>query len=98
MQKLFNDTKGKIGPGMIKAAIIGIIFMVVLLQILPDLIVDGATAVHNLSDSLAAESDVLGSDAASLGGDIDDYTGYFWVVGPLVLVISIIVGIFLRRR
>lgn len=90
--------KGRIGVGMIKSAIIGLIFMTVLLNILPDLIDDSATAVHNMSSDFAAGTDIYGTSAASLGGSIDDWTGYFWVVGVFVLVIGVITGIFMRRR
>lgn len=96
MQKLLK--KGRIGPGMIKGAIISLIMLTVFLSILPDLIIDSATSVSELSDAYAANTTVLGTGAASIGGNIDDWTGYFWVLGPFILIITIVLGVFVSGR
>lgn len=93
-----NDKKGRIGPGMIKGAIVGLVLLTVFLSILPDLIIDSATSVNELSDAYAANTTVLGDNAASIGGSIDEWTGYFWVLGPFILIIGFITAMFMRRR
>lgn len=87
-----------VSSGAIVSLVLVIIMLTVLVSVAEDVIPTGATAYHNLSDTLAADSAVLGTDAASFAGDTDDYLGWFWVLGPFVLVLMAIVGIFMKGR
>lgn len=88
---------GKIGVGMIKGAIIALIFLTVLLNILPSLIHQNAVSVGALATEYG-NATVYGSSASSIGSQIDDWTSYFWVLGPLILIITVILGIFMGKR
>lgn len=91
------DTKGRIGAGMIKAAIIGLVFMTVLVSILPSLINTSAISVQTLSDEYS-NTTLYGTSASTIGTQIDNWAGYFWVLGPFIMVIGVITGIFMKRR
>lgn len=78
--------------------ITGIILLTVMVSMLPSIIVTGATATHNLSDGLAGQSATIGSAPASFAGNIDDYMGWFWVLGPFILVLTAVVGLFLGNK
>lgn len=92
----FMNKRG-VGVGMIKAAIVGLIFLTVLLSILPDLIHTSAESVQTLSTELS-NSTIYGSGAANIGSNLSTWTGYFWVIGPLLLIITIVLGLFMRKR
>lgn len=89
--------KKGVSTGMIKGFIVGLIMLTVFLSIAPNLIHTSAVSVTALSTELS-NSTLYGSGAAAIGGQIDDWTGYFWVVGPLILLITVILGVFLRGR
>lgn len=88
----------KIGTGTIVGLILGLIFLTVLLSVADDTIPTAATAYHNLSDTIASNTDVFGTDAASFAGDTDGYLGWFWVIGPFVMVIMLVLSLFRGRR
>lgn len=67
-----DDKKGRIGAGMIKGALISLIFLTVFLSIIPSLITTSATAVSDLAQNYTDLSDEIGSGASSLGSNIDD--------------------------
>lgn len=89
--------KGFVGPGMIKGLIISLVFLVVLLSIAPQLIHTGAVSVQGLATEYN-NSTLYGTGASAIGTQIDDWTGYFWVLGPLVLCMTVILGVFAMRR
>jgi hypothetical protein len=93
-----GDKKARIGVGTIKGAIIGLIFLTVLVSILPDLILDSGEAVNDLSGMYAGNSTVFGSGASDLGGSIDEYAGWFFVLGPFILIITVVLGVFMTTR
>lgn len=93
---MMNKQGKKVGTGMIVSVVIGILMLTVLFSILPDTIPTATTAVHNLSDSLNAQSAVIGTGASTFAGNLDSLTGWFWVIGPLVLVIVFVTGMFLQ--
>lgn len=88
--------KGQIGAGMIKGAIIALVFLTVFLSILPSLIHTSAESVQTLSTELS-NATIYGDSAAGLGGQIANWTGYFWVLGPLVLIIGLVTKLFMSR-
>lgn len=94
----------KVTPMVIVGAILAILFASVLFQVLNGTVPVAATSFHNFSDTMAAQTDVVGSGAATFAASMDDYAGWFWVIGPFAMVVLIIVGIFLvyggggRRR
>ena len=88
----------KVSTGMITGAIVALVMAVVFLSMLPTLIPTATKAVHNLSDAIGNDGENIGTGAAALGDNIDDWTGYFWVVGPLVLVIGVVLSLFLKGR
>lgn len=87
----------KLSTGMITGLIVSIVLITVLLNVARTTIPIAATAFHNLTDSQAAATGVYGTNAASLAGNFDDYAGYFWVLGPFVLVIGVAMALFLRK-
>lgn len=87
----------KVGAGAIVGLILSLIMLTVFLSVAEDTIPTAATAYHNLSDTLAGNSAIYGTDAASFAGDTDDYLGWFWALGPFVLVIGIVLAVFMRR-
>lgn len=95
---LFEQKKARVGVGTIKAAIIGLIFLTVLVSILPDLILDSGEAVNDLSGMYEGNSTVFGTGPSELGGNIDEYAGWFFVIGPFILIITVVLGIFMSRR
>lgn len=97
MITLKSDKKGFVGPGMIKGAIVALMFLTVLISMLPRLIHQNAIAVVELSEEYG-NTTLYGEGASELGTQVDDWTGYFWVIGPLVLIITVVLGIFLKRR
>lgn len=96
MKKIMGK-KGSFGPGMIKGAIVALIFLTVFVSILPSLIHTSALSVKDLATEYG-NTTVYGSSASAIGTQIDDWTGYFWVLGPFVLIIGIIVALFMKRR
>lgn len=93
--KMFNDRKGAIGAGTIKGIVVAILMLTVLISMLPSLILTNAEAVYDLSTMYAANSTYLGADAAALGANVNDWTGWFWVIGPLLMLITTILGLFM---
>lgn len=87
----------RVGTGTITALVIGVIMLTVLFSVAVTVIPTGATAFHNLSDALAGDGDIIGTDAAAFAGNTDTYVGWFWVIGPFVLMISLVIGLFLGR-
>lgn len=90
--------RGALGPGMIKGAIVALIFLTVFVSILPDLIETSADSVQTLAEGYTANATLYGTGASTIGGKIDDWMGYFWVLGPFVLIIGIVVKLFMGRR
>lgn len=88
----------RISAGTIVGVIIALIMITVLLKILPTTIPTAATAYHNLTDDMAADTDVYGTDASAFAGDLDDLLGWFWVFSPFVLTLGVVLGVFLKRR
>lgn len=88
----------KITSGVIIGLIVSLIMLQVLVGISEDIIPSAAGSYENLSNTLAADTQVLGTDAAAFAGDTDDYMGWFWVLGPFVLVLTVILGVFRGRR
>lgn len=96
MQVLKNK-KAALGPGAIKGTLVTMIFFVVLVAMLPTLIELGADKTSDLA-AVYSDNSTLFGDAAPIGEELDDFAGYFWVAGPLILIIGIIGSIFLKRR
>ena len=83
---------------MLLGLIVGIIFIVILVSMSSTLIPTGAVAYHNMSDTLAANGEALGTDAAAFAGNTDSWLGWFWVVGPFILVIYLVINLFLKPK
>lgn len=100
LRSILEDKRGRVsvGPNAIVSLIMVLIFATILLSVGRTTIPTAATAYHNLSDSLASETDVLGTDAAAFAGDTDGYVGWFWALGPFVLVIGIVMAVFMKKR
>lgn len=84
----------KVNAGTIISVVLAILFATVLFKMLPSLIPSIATSVHNLSDTLSGDGDLIGTEAAAFAGEMDSLTGWFWVIGPMVLVILVAVSLF----
>lgn len=104
---VMNKKALSITSGSIVSLVLVIIMLVVFINIIEDVIPSGATAYYNLSETFSCTNEtkcgmnadqVYGSDAASFAGDTNDYLGWFWVLGPFVLVLMAVVGIFMRGR
>jgi hypothetical protein len=65
----------KVSTGMITGAVVTIVMAVVFLSMLPTLIPTATMAVHNLSDALGNDGANIGTGAAALGDNIDNWTG-----------------------
>lgn len=88
---------GALGPGMIKGVIVSLIFLTVLLSIAPNMIHTSQVSVQELSTEFG-NSTLYGDGASDIGSQVDDYSGYFWVLGALLLVITVILKVFSNRR
>lgn len=93
---ILSNKKG-LGTGTIKAVLVGVIFLTVLLAMLPTLIHTSQESVTSLATEYS-NSTLYGTGASAIGTQIDDYSGYFWVIGPLVLIITFVLGVFMSRR
>lgn len=89
--------RGAVTTGKITGAILGILMLVVFVSMLPSLISVGATSVSNLFTNLSGMGAVIGTDAAAFAGNANGYIGWFWVIGPFILVVGFIVALFLKR-
>lgn len=85
--------KGRISTGTIKASILGLIFLTVLLSMLPNLINTSQTAINSTAVELSNTA-LYGTGPAGVADDITDYSGWFWVVGVLLLVLTAIFAVF----
>lgn len=88
----------KVTAGVIVGLIVALIMLQVLVGVAEDVIPTAAEDYHNLSDTLAGSTAILGTDAAAFAGDTDDYLGWFWVLGPFILVLAVVLGVFRGRR
>lgn len=84
--------------GIIIVVIMALIMLTVLLKVLPSTLPTAATSFHNLTDVLAANTEVYGTEAAAFAGDLDTLMGWFWVLAPFILVLGVVLAIFFRRR
>lgn len=87
----------KLSPSIMVTAALVIVMFVAFLGMLVTLIPTGATSVHNLSDALSGQGEVLGTGAATFAGTMDDNTGWFWVIGPFAFIAMAIIGIFIVK-
>lgn len=72
--------------------------LTVLLGVLESTVPTSAQAFYDFTAGLTNTS-VYGADAVAFAGDVPGYLGWFWVIGPFVMVIMIVLGIFgLKRR
>lgn len=92
-----DNKRASIGPGMIKGIIVSLIFLTVLLKISPSLIHTSQESVQELGTEFS-NSSMYGAGASSIGTQISDYSGYFWVVGVLLVIITVVLGVFMTRR
>lgn len=97
MITLKMNKTGRVGPGMIKGMLLTLIFLVILLKMLPNLMHTSQESVSELSTEYQ-NSTLYGEGAAAIGADVPTYTGYFWVAGPIILLLTVIFGIFMSRR
>lgn len=88
---------GSINPGKIVGLVISVVMLVVLLGVSQTVIPQGAGATYNLFSNLNNATH-LGTGAVTLAGNIPSYTGWFWVLGPFVLVIAVVLGVFMAGR
>lgn len=88
----------KINPGMIIGVLLSLIFLGLLLKIATAVIPQAASSYHTFATSVSGNSTLYGADAAAFAADTPGYLGYFWVLGPFVLVLMLIIGMFMRRR
>lgn len=86
-----------VSPNKIVGLVLVLVMMTVLFGVARTVIPTAATSYHNLSDALKGDGAIIGTDAAAFAGDTDDYLGWFWVIGPFVLAILLVVGIFLKK-
>ena len=95
------EKKANVSTGKITGLIVGIVLMVVLFSVAQSVIPTGATAFYNLMHTGLSNTTVLGTGAVSLATSMPGWVGYFWVLGPFTLVITLILGFFAlkgRRR
>jgi hypothetical protein len=76
-----------------------VIFAVVLLTMLPSLIPLASNAAADLFTTLGNNTvSAVGTDAAAFALQMPDLLGWFWILGPIVLVIGIAMGMFKSGR
>lgn len=88
----------KLSTGLLTSLIIFVVLIVVFLGMASSLIPTAATSYHNFSDAMAAQSAVIGTNAATFAGNTDDYLGWLWVAGPFVLIFLLVVALFFKSR
>ena len=94
--------------GVIIALILGMVFLNVIFNVASDLIPDTATAYHNFTESgnvvnstgahIGTNTDYFGSDADAFLRDSDSYLGWFWVLGPFILGITLVLAMFKLKK
>ena len=99
----------KITVGTVIGVILALIMFTVLLSVSTDIIPTAATSVHNLTDEFSCSStdnmtsctadshNIYGDDAASFGEDMDNYMGWFFVLGPFILAIVVVLAVFMGK-
>lgn len=92
-----KDKNGRISPGIIKVFIVSLVLLTVLLSMAPSLVNNSATSVKNLTDEFSGNSDIYGTTASTLGGNLTNWTGVFWVIAFLLLLITVILKLFQGR-
>lgn len=84
--------------GAIYGLIITVILAVVFFNVANTNVPLVTVAVHNLTDTLAAQTTVIGTGPASLIGNADEYFGWGIVAGLIMLVLSLGFGLFKMGR
>ena len=77
--------------------LMSIVFMVVLLSVAAQLIPVGAEAFYDMTQSMT-NTTILGAGPVAFAEITPALLGWFWVLGPFILVIMIVIGIFLKKR
>lgn len=92
------DNKGFVSTKKIFGLIMGVILVTVLFSVANSTVPTAYTAVHNLSDTVAADGAIIGTGPATLAGQIDDYGGWFWVLAFIMLAITVPLALLGRSR
>lgn len=88
----------KITPSKIKGVVLSIIFATILFAILPTLYTDIIQNFYNFTDDLAGMTTQLGTGPAGFAGDVSTYAGWFWVIGPFIMVIGLALGLLAFKK
>lgn len=94
---MLESKAGRVGPGMIKGVLITLVMAMALFTLAPTLIHNVGIGVSGLATELS-NTTLYGTGAGSIGASLDDYFGYFVVIGALVFLIAIGIGIFKGGR
>lgn len=100
MKLILKDKSGrsKVNSGMIVGVIVAVIFAMVLFSILPTVYPDMIQDYYNFTSELELLSTELGTGPSTFAGNMHEYAGWFWVLGPFLLVIGIALTLFKGGR
>lgn len=92
------NKKARVTSGKIMGIVMVVLFSTVLLSILPTLLPTVIQAFYNLTGEMALLTTELGTGPTTFISNVPTYVGWFWVIGPLLLGISIALGVFGKGR
>jgi hypothetical protein len=89
----------KINEKTIMTTIVVVLFGVVLLRMLPSLIPLASGAASDLFVTLGNNTaSKVGEEAATFASTVPSILGWFWVIGPVILVITLAIGMFKHKQ
>lgn len=93
-----KNKQGKVSSGKIMNIVYIVLFSTVLLSMLPTLLPTVIEAFYNLTAEMALLTTELGTGPTTFISNVPTYVGWFWVIGPLLLGISIALGVFGKNK
>lgn len=99
LKTLFSSKTGQVNAGKIQAIVVSAIMVMILFSVLSTVYPDVIQESHNLTSEMALLTTELGAAPAAFASNLTSYVGWFWVLAPFLLIISVALGILkLRKR
>lgn len=89
----------KLNSNSIITIVVVLLMVTVLFSMLPSILPTVITSVNNLFGSTAlGNATLVGAGPSAFATTVTTLTGWFWVIGPFLLTVSIIVGLFIAGK